>query len=832
MTFARWTLLMWLLAVVASIVFAARMKPQTSIEGLLDPSDPSVAAMGRVLDRFPATEEMLVMVSLRDGQTDPEPLVQFAARLERALASSETVARVQYRAGDEMRSFIQKVVVPSGLDYLDDAERAELLSRLTPEGMRIQLQRQRDAMAAPGPAAGEVAKQLARDPLRLYEFLERRASQFAPPGLGGGDLFFSPAGRDLLIRINGTQPPRDIDFCKRITADITQTADRVNTDQFEIRITGAYAIAAWSATKIRADSIEGTIATTVGLFLLLILFLRRPLLHSMLMLVPTIVGIAVGFGCYALLTTEMTPLAAVVGGALGGIGIDYSIQFLARYVEERRTAASNLAAVRTTIRGYSGPLLAAWLTTLIGFASIAFSPIRLLRDFSLLGGLALLGSFAATLTLLPALLVLFDRRSLPTMSRGSSMLRSLSIQLARRPLPWATGMGVVTAIALVLAIAGASRWGMESDLTVLHPRPNPPLDAQSDISARMGVAAGSVFVYVRGETPQQLLERAYALDRRLNDPAVRSAGVTARFGLPSLLPDPDAAARLRDELDPALAARVGDDFRSALQSSGFNPSRFEPYIGFLERLVTPATPPDVDTLVQFPAWARIVLSKEALAGKPPTEAISFVFFSRPLDERAFRTGALDALRHATAGLEGVTLTGLAPITQDVERAVKRDFLRLFAVAFTLVILYLIIYFRSMSLALIAMIPTAFSLCILAAYISLAGHKLNLVNIVMLPLLLGVNVDYGIYAAAASRVSRSRLRLTKQFTTTIPAVILSCAATVIGFGSMVLTSLPAVKLLGSLIIVGITACLAGTMLLTWPLLMHSLRRSRGRGRRHT
>jgi predicted RND superfamily exporter protein len=47
---------------------------------------------------------------------------------------------------------------------------------------------------------------------------------------------------------------------------------------------------------------------------------------------------------------------------------------------------------------------------------------------------------------------------------------------------------------------------------------------------------------------------------------------------------------------------------------------------------------------------------------------------------------------------GVTLTGLAPITQDVERAVQRDFIRLFGVAFTLVVIYLVIYFRSLALA--------------------------------------------------------------------------------------------------------------------------------------
>lgn len=824
----RVTLLIWTIATVLSVLLTLRMRPQTSIEGLLDPKDPSVAAMSRVLAHFPATEELLVMASLPEGRDEPAALIGFAQRLETACSSSPDVASVRYRAGAQMQDFIRKVVVPNGLYYLDDSERAALLARVTPQGMIDLLQRQREAMSAPGPAAGEVAKQLSRDPLRLYEFLMAKQARFAMPGQGGGDAFYSPSGRDLLIRISGKHPPSDLDFCRQITSEITRLAESVNSDRLDVRISGAYAIAAWSASKIRQDAIEGTIGTIVGLGLLLGFFLRRPLLHSTLMLVPVIAGITVGFGVYALVTPRLTPLAAVVGGALGGIGIDYSIQFLARYVEERRKLDNATQAVRTTIRGYLGPLFAAWLTTLIGFASIAFSPIRLLRDFSILGGFTLLGSFLATITLLPALLILLDKHTTTTMSRGSGAVRMFSIASARRPARWVIGMLVVTSIGLTIGVGGLARWGLDSDLTVLHPRPNPPLDAQREISRRMGLAGGSVFAHFRGETPEELLQVAHAFQRRLESPAVREAGVSACFGLASLLPDPTVADRVREQLDPQLAAHVGVDLNAALQKAGFKPERFEPYTQFMQKLLSPGEPPSVATLLQYPEWARIVLSRDALRGEEPKEAISLVFFDRPLDERDFREHALSALRDAAAGLKGVTLTGLAPITQEVERAVPRDLVRLFCVAFTLVVGYLVIYLRSFTLALVAMIPTAFSLCILAAYVTLMGLKFNLVSIVMMPLLLGVNVDYGIYAVAAWTSTRSVRGFVRQFRTLTPAVVLSCAATIIGFGSLAITSLPAVKMLGWMIIVGITSCLAGTVLLTWPLLLwHRKRRGAAR-----
>jgi predicted exporter len=820
-----WIVVLWSLLLIAAAVLALRMKPQTSIEGLLDASDPSVAAMSRVLDRFPTAEELLVLVSLPPGENDQGKLLAFAERLGKASAMhADVIAALRYRADASARAFIERFVVPAGLDYLDDAARDQLLARLTPDGIAAQLKRGRDAMSAPGLAAGEVAKQILKDPLWLHEFLQASGSRFDLPWKGDGETFFSRDGRSLLIRIDGTRPPSDLNFCRDITERVTRLTGEVNADNLDVRISGAYAIAAWNASKIRADAIQGTVGSTLGLLLLLVLFLNRPIAHALLMLVPAGVGIVVGFGAYSLFQSELTPLAAVVGGGLGGIGIDYAIQFLSRYLDERKAAASAVAAVSATLRGFFGPLTSAWFTTLIGFATIALSPIRLLRDFSLLGGLTLFGSFVATLTLLPALLVLFDRPQLKPMSRGTRLVRWFALSAARRPRFWVLGTIVLSIAAACIGLSGLRSVAMNSDLTVLHPRPNPPLDAQREISAQMGVAGGSVFIYVQGDTPEQLLERAYAFDRRMNDPAVREAGVVARFGLPSLLPDPRTVARRKAELDPRLPEQVEVNLRAGLAAAGFRAERFESYIEFVKRLVQPHDSPDVQALLRYPEWARIVLSRQALSGEPPTEAISLVFFSQPLDERVFRERAMKAIRTAASGLEGVTLTGLAPITQDVEKVVRRDFLRLFGVAFTLVVIYLVLYLRSLRLAVVALVPTLCSICVLAAFVTVTGQTLNLVNVVMMPLLLGVNIDYGIYAAAAWRSTNSLLALVRKFQTSITAVVLSCLTTVIGFGSLAITSLPAVRMLGWMIIVAIIGCLVGTVLLVWPLLLWRRQRS--------
>ena len=79
---------------------------------------------------------------------------------------------MRYRAGDQTREFVTKVIAPNGLFYLSDAEFAAARQRLTRAEMAEQFHRNEAMLAAPGPAAGALAKALLRDPLRLHEFID------------------------------------------------------------------------------------------------------------------------------------------------------------------------------------------------------------------------------------------------------------------------------------------------------------------------------------------------------------------------------------------------------------------------------------------------------------------------------------------------------------------------------------------------------------------------------------------------------------------------------------------------------------------------------------
>lgn len=827
----RLVLIVALLATLVAVALAFRLRPETSIEGLLDPTDPAVDAMGKVLTRFPLVEEMLVLATLPEGApADATRLTDFAERLTTAAAAlrgedgQPLVQAVRYRPDPEMFDFVQRVVVPNGLAYLDDGAYAEAMQRLTREGMDEQFARGKAMLAVPGPAAAGLGKALIRDPLRLHEFLLSQVGRLAPGGMkfAPGDSaqpgrapFLSPDGRSLLIRVAGTQPPSRLEFCREIVDAVTRATREVNADKLDVKIAGAYAVAAHNAAAIRHDAILGVNGSIVGILILFALLYRRPFRLFTFAFVPMAAGIAWGFGIFAAIHPSFTPLAAVVGGALAGIGIDYFVFFLTHAA--RRSGDDRIVELERTLAKLRSALLTAWATSCVGFVAVAWSPVRVLRDFALLGTLALGGAYVASVTVLPAALALFDRRGGATpLAAPIGFTRPLGRWIFRHARAAFTGSCVAIGAALLFVAFGGNTVAPQSSLLSLHPQPNPPIEAQRAITSRMGMSPGSVQIYFTATTPEALVARAHEIDRRGRSAAVTAAGGTGVFGLASVLPDPNRAATRT--IDPALAGRVRADLLASATAAGFNAASFEPYATFLERLLQPTPPPAIADLAAYPAIGQTVLPRgPSGANTAATEGLSMVFFDNPLDERAKRDAAIAALRDAMAGLDGVTITGMAPIGQRLEASIRRDLGWLIGIAVTLIAMIHALHFRSIGLALLSIVPTAASGVAVLAFMHATDRPLDIVNMVMVPLLIGIDTDYGILTVTAWQHARTRGALARAFPAAASAIITCAGTTLVGFGSLVLVSIPAIASLGWLITVGIIACLAATITLVWPVM---------------
>jgi len=380
--------------------------------------------------------------------------------------------------------------------------------------------------------------------------------------------------------------------------------------------------------------------------------------------------------------------------------------------------------------------------------------------------------------------------------------------------------------ALVLVTSREGVLPLENDLTAMHPRPNPALDAQRRISERFGSSPDALLLHVRAKSPEELVTLSHATRNRLAATDVRRRGdITGTFGLADLLPDPARVGVIIEKIKDLDPAKVAADFRSAIDQSSFAPEPYRPYAEFLQTVLTRKQVPTLADLMNYPSLARNLLPSAAVQTRtPPTEALMLVFVEKPLDKQADRAAAILAIRGATADLAGVTLTGMGVIGHDVEAITHHDLPRLIGIAAAVVAAYLLLFFRNVRSALLAVLPMLGGLLILLAAARLADQRLNIVNLIAAPLLIGVDVDYGIFlvSLASSRKDFTRATLARRLDSGAYAVVVCAASALLGFGSLYFTSVPAIQSLGFAVGVGIAASLALTLFLRLPLLFANTR----------
>jgi uncharacterized protein len=102
---------------------------------------------------------------------------------------------------------------------------------------------------------------------------------------------------------------------------------------------------------------------------------------------------------------------------------------------------------------------------------------------------------------------------------------------------------------------------------------------------------------------------------------------------------------------------------------------------------------------------------------------------------------------------------------------------------------------------------------------ITGMKLNMANIAALPLLMGINTDYGIFMVSHAGRLHDRDALRTALTASAHAIVLCSVTTFFGFGSLAFTSVPAIRSLGWAVGVGVSTCVLATLLLLMPVLLN-------------
>lgn len=542
----------------------------------------------------------------------------------------------------------------------------------------------------------------------------------------------------------------------------------------KIARTGAvfYAEAARKASERDMHAIG--IVSMVGIALLMLWVFRSPRLVFFGFL-STALGILCALAATLLVFGKLHLLTLVFGASLIGEAVDYSIQYFVVYLGARESWDARRGATDVL-----PALTVALATSLLGYAILTFAPFPALKQIACFAIIGIFTAFASVIGLLPTLMTRPASRSPRTLFAVAASTLAKWCRLIGGRRAWA-----IAAVLTLFAVPGWLQLRSDDDIHLLIQR-DPSLVAQERVvSGAVGIDNSAQFFVVRGATPEQVLERAEALSVRLAELA-GPAAVSGWQSVTSFVP----SVRQQQADRALLAAHVFDDpaaLRKLLGAAGFRDEVADAWLAAFGKSGAPAL--QVEDWLAEP-WSqpfrhlwlgRSISTPDALAAVVIPQGVNAA--NEP------------ALHDIAREVDGVSFVDKAASVSRLFGLYRYESAIWLAGALTLVLVLLMVRYGWRG-GLAVALPVWLAIGITLAVFGYAHVRINLFNSLALMLVLGVGANYAVF------LREGAMRAAADLGAVWTGVLLSAATTLLSFGMLGMSSLPALKSFGATLLLGI------------------------------
>lgn len=574
-----------------------------------------------------------------------------------------------------------------------------------------------------------------------------------------------------------------------------------------------------------ADEEFGTVAENTGLnisatLLVVTLILWAALRSTRLILAvlaTILAGLAITSGLGIVLIGRFNLISVAFAVLFIGLGVDFGIQFATRYREERHGDDDLRSALLAATRGIGWSLTLAAVALLAGFFCFLPTEFRGVAELGLIAGVGMIVAYLATLTFLPAAILLLKPRG-EAEPVGVNSLAAVDHWIAhhRKLVLLATAAVVLAGAPNLLHMTFDSNpmnlrdQKVESVATFLDLARNPQtapnkievlassLPAARELATKIAalpevdhVTTVDQLIPADQDEKLPLIENAVFQLRKVLDPVIkpaptdaqvvksltRAAKIIRKAG--SAPKAPPAFKRFTDTLD--ALAKASPETRERAQTAAL--SDFQRLLGDLKRAlsvsrVTPETlPADLrDEWISAKGDVRIEVTPK---GDSNDREVMTVF------AEAVQTLAPDA-------------SGPPVIVAEAGKTVVRAFLQAGALALISIFAILVFALRRATDVALTLGPLVLAGIMSLEAADLLGMSLNFANIIALPLMFGVGVAFHIYYVIAWRKGVADM-LASSLTR---AIFFSALTTGTAFGSLFLSSHPGTASMGELLAISL------------------------------
>ncbi len=130
--------------------------------------------------------------------------------------------------------------------------------------------------------------------------------------------------------------------------------------------------------------------------------------YGLINLVPVVVTVGMLLASMRVLGIPLTPINAPILSVSIGLGVDYTVHFVHRFVDEYETRET-FDALAATVAGTGGALTGSMITTVTGIGVLAVALIPLIQEFGILIALGVGYAYLASLIVTPSVIICWEQ---------------------------------------------------------------------------------------------------------------------------------------------------------------------------------------------------------------------------------------------------------------------------------------------------------------------------------------------------------------------------------------------------------------------------------------
>ncbi|KYK25007.1 hypothetical protein AYK25_05600 [Thermoplasmatales archaeon SM1-50] len=549
-----------------------------------------------------------------------------------------------------------------------------------------------------------------------------------------------------------------VDVIETVKNSITKVKDSKSSyDTLEVGYTGSMVVMDYEGDQMAMDDMAKAFVVTFILILLLLFVSFRSLSLPALALIPLISGIIITAGFIYLIYGSLSIMSAVFAVLLMGLGIDFCIHLLTRFIEEMKVSDDIQKAF----------IILGTLTTATAFGALMFSKIKGMHEMGAVLAIGLIVTLICVLFILPALVTIRVRYGKLRSKIHNRARFNILGSIGRVSSRFSIILIIIFIILGIFLTYSATNVEMEGDMQKLQPKSVPAYKQLEKVKEN--------FNY----TEDYLLCITNSYDELVNQVALfeKNPEIMQVESILNYLPQ-------NQESVLELFKNVKIVHPEFSEISWFN----------VDEISWENLPDDVlKNWVYSDSEVDLFLIRMAAWGNIWNEE--------------YRKELIDELEEVNPNIVGRAIIVPKLVDMMGDDVIK---VTIFASIPILVIVFIGFRKKTPIYALLALIPVAFGIIGLLGLSGPLGIDLNMTSIMMIPLVIGIGIDDGIHILHRYK-EEGKGSITWVVQNTGKAVFLTTATTCLAFSSFLIAEHPGMRSLGQVPVLGLILCLIAAII---------------------